>query len=216
MNKEASTSNRGQCVTCLRPPLACYCQNIAPFNPGLRFAILIHKRETQKRFATGRMSHLFLQNSELIIDYNDYSKNERVNEILADDKFFPVILYPGVRSLNLSESQSRFEIPAGKELVVFVIDGTWSTAQKTMLRSKNLQNLPRICFTPTKPSRFRIRQQPKEHFVSTIEAIHQTIDLIAPITGRPHDRMLEVFDHMVNQQMGLRQTRQRNHRIQAN
>jgi DTW domain-containing protein YfiP len=77
-----------------------------------------------------------------------------------------------------------------------------------MQRSANLQKLPRICFQPARPSNFRVRKQPQENFFSTIEAIHETIELIGPARGfdpssRRHDSLLRVFDTMVDQQIAL-------------
>lgn len=203
----ASEKFRGLCLTCLRPPLTCYCKHVAPFDPQLKFVILIHGREAQKRIATGRIAHLCLKNSELIQGY-DYSDNDRVNELIHSEAYQPFVLYPGENSLDLGKldfSQRETFVQAGKQVLIFVIDGTWTTARKTMLRSKNLQRLPRICFEPSRPSRFRLRKQPKPNFFSTIEAIHQTIELFGkydPKQGE-HNRLLDVFDQMVEQQIEL-------------
>ena len=47
----------------------------------------------------------------------------------------------------------------------------------------NLGPLPRISFDPGEPSRFRGRKQPKPECLSTIEAIHRTIDLLPADAG---------------------------------
>ena len=164
--------------------------------------ILTHPIEVRRRIATGRMSHLCLQNSELIVGH-DYSRNHKVNAILADDSYHSVILYPGRQSLNISswsiEEKSGL-VPAGKKLAVFVIDGTWNTARKMLHLSSNLKALPQICFTPVRLSTFRVRKQPAPECVSTIEAIHQCIELLGTET-REHDKLLKVFDQLVEQQL---------------
>ena len=66
--------------------------------------------------------------------------------------------------------------------------------------SKNLKNLPQICFTPERLSTFRVRKQPAPECVSTIEAIHQCIELLGT-ENREHDKLLEVFDQLVEQQL---------------
>ena len=202
--------SRGICLTCLRPPLTCYCRHIQSFDPKIRFVILIHVREAQRRVATGRLSHLCLENSLLLNGY-DYSQDARVNAIIENRGNHCVVLYPGAQSINLShgtQGENTNLFPSQKELVVFVIDGTWTTARKIVQRSKNLAALPQICFSPTQPSRFRLRLQPKDNYISTIEAIHQTIELLGPIRGfdtrsRTHDHLLFVFDQMVEQQIEL-------------
>jgi DTW domain-containing protein len=197
----------------------CYCHLLRPFDPGIRFVILTHRLEARRRIATGRMSHLCLKNSELLRG-QDYSDNERVNSIVADEKNHCVILFPGLNSTNLSRVSSEDRLrtfPAQLELIIFVIDGTWSTAGKTLRQSQNLQRLPRICFDPVAPSRFRVRKQPKPHFTSTIEAIHQTIDLVGPARGfdpslKVHGRLIEIFDHLVEQQLEFVRIRGHSHR----
>lgn len=173
----------------------------------MKFVVLIHPIERRRRIATGRMSHLCLENSELIIG-EDYSHDPKVNSILKDPNYHPVMLYPGVGSTDISElaAHDRSAIfPQNKKLAVFVIDGTWNTARK-MVRSQNLRNLQRICFTPSAPSSFRVRKQPKEGCVSTIEAIHESIELLGSHAGfdvstRKHDNLLFVFDQLVENQL---------------
>jgi DTW domain-containing protein YfiP len=136
----------------------------------------------------------------------DFSEHPRVGRILQTPGFFPVVLYPGSQSLNLS-TFSRDErvglVPIGQKMIVFVIDGTWKTARKIIRLSRNLQSLPFICFDPPRPSNYRIRQQPQPNYYSTIEAIHHVIDLLAPPgeQSKPHDNLLEIFDFAVNRQL---------------
>jgi DTW domain-containing protein YfiP len=94
------------------------------------------------------------------------------------------------------------------DLVVFVIDGTWSTAKKTMLHCETLAPLPRISFDVTTPSQIRIRQQPAPHCITTAEAIHQTIEILGPSRGfdistRTHDVLLHTQEAMVSKQVAL-------------
>jgi DTW domain-containing protein YfiP len=206
--KQNAKKERGFCLRCHRSPLTCQCKNILSFDPKIRFVILIHVREAQKRIATGRLAHLCLENSLLLPGY-DYSDHKELNALLADPQYHPVILYPGPGSLNLNQVEVKAIFPPGKKPLLFVIDGTWTTARKTLQRSKNLQKIPKICFTPKSISKFHVlRRQPEAHFFSTIEAIHETIELLAPAVGfdtsqKKHDILLQVFYRMVEQQLEL-------------
>lgn len=200
---------RELCMTCRQPSTVCYCEHIKKFDPKIKFVILIHHVEERRRIATGRMSHLCLENSELIVG-QDYSENVRVNEIVDDPSFSPVILYPGPTSRNISGPEARSDgepiFKAGKVPVVFVIDGTWATARKMVRQSQNLFHLPRISFMPVTPSRFRVRKQPRAECYSTIEAIHYTIELLADRVGFSlvddiHDNLLKVFSALVETQV---------------
>ncbi|MGE5086648.1 MAG: tRNA-uridine aminocarboxypropyltransferase [Bacillota bacterium] len=199
---------RELCLKCIQPKFSCYCSHVQAFDPAVDFVVLIHPIEAKRRIATGRMSHLVLQKSFLICG-QDYSADVQVNQILNDPQRFCVMLYPGRQSQNLTyltEAERSELFPSDKRLTIFVIDGTWATAIKTVRQSQNLQALPRICFTPDKVSNFRVRKQPQDFCYSTIEAIHQTIELIGRSQGfdvdsRIHDRLLHVFDRMVETQI---------------
>ena len=216
---------RELCLQCLQPSFGCYCNHVRPFDPRIKFMILIHPIEVKRRIATGRMSHLCLEGSTLVRG-EDYSQSREVNDVLEDPNFHSVMLYPGRDAVDLTaiapETRSLL-LPSEKKLAVFVIDGTWATARK-MVRSENLARLPRICFTPSRPSRFRVRKQPMEGCFSTIEAIHQTIELLGhavdfPIESRLQDRLLDVFDVMVERQLKcireLRTNRHANYRRES-
>lgn len=207
---------REMCTTCVQPEFSCYCRNIRPIETGIQFVILNHPIEQRRRIATGRMSHLCLRNSHLIVGH-DYSENSQVNALIQDTRNHSVLLYPGYNSFNLSQhplEEYRQKFDLQRKLTVFVVDGTWATARQMVSRSRNLQQLPRICFTPEKPSTFRVRKQPAAHCLSTIEAIHQTIELLAPVMALPirdrrHDHLLEVFNGMVERQLACTKTQER-------
>ena len=168
----------------------------------------MHPIERRRRIATGRMSHLSLMDSELIVG-ESFENDRRLNEILKNPEFNCVVLYPGVRSLNLTLSTTETKqslFVNGKKTVVIVIDGTWATAKKMMNRSPNIKFLQKICFTPPGPSRFRVRKQPRAECFSTIEAIHHTIELLGGNAGfdtqsNQHQNLLNVFDKMVERQL---------------
>lgn len=204
--KQDIPKTRNLCTQCLQPEFSCYCLHIRPFDPKIKFVVLIHPIEAKRRIATGRMSHLSMSNSEMIVG-QDYTENKVVNGLLADTSFQPVVLYPGPRSLNLSEASEAEKLRlTEKKLLVFVVDGTWATAKKTMHLSQNLKALQRVSFTPPGRSQFRVRKQPGAECFSTIEAIHHTIELLGPTAGfdtstREHDSLLNVFNKMVERQL---------------
>ncbi len=204
--KEQQFTPRENCSVCTLSKRTCFCHLVKSFDPKAIFAILIHKLEIERKIATGTMSHLILKNSYLLPGL-DYSHDEVVNLLIDNSENHCVVLYPGLDSINLSSEKTQTLCPQGKKLVVFVIDGTWATARRTMYSSANLKNLPRISFDP-RPSTFRVRKQPKAECCSTVEAIHQTIELLGSSLGfkvesREHDNLLEVFDFMVETQLML-------------
>jgi len=198
------SARREKCETCQQPSRWCYCTEIHPFNSGIMFVILLHPLERRRRIASGRMSHLMLENSQIVCGH-DFSNDPKIDRWVNDPEYYPVVLSlgEGTKNLSLMTSDERKNIcPPGKKLLVFVADGTWGTASKMVRLSKNLRHLPRISFDPPGPSMFRVRQQPKKNCYSTIEAIHHTIELLgSDVDERKHDRLLKVFDHFVTQQL---------------
>jgi DTW domain-containing protein YfiP len=207
---EPKCSQRTPCPQCRKPPITCYCATIRPFESKPRILILMSPQEFKHRVGTGRMAHQCLSNSQLIKGA-EFAGSAPVETILRDPKIFPMLLFPGPTSLNLSNLEScerQTLCPPDRELLIVILDATWNHAKQMLHRSPNLQALPRICFTPPHLSRFLVRRQPHEHCFSSIEAIHQIIELMNPL-GRghakePHDHLIEVFDKMVLQQLNFR------------
>lgn len=201
---------RKLCDRCLQPDFSCYCKDVQPLFCPINFVVLIHPIEAKRRIATGRMSHLCLSGSHLIKG-QDFTNHPQVDALISDPDYHSVILYPGKHSTNVSliARESRQDLfPKNKKLRVFVIDGTWATARRMVRQSVNIDSLPRIGFTPTQPSNFRVRKQPDTHCYSTIEAIHHTIELLGPsqgfnLDGRPHDHLLQIFNGMVERQLSF-------------
>ena len=84
-----------KCYKCFRPMETCYCKHIVPIETGVKFVFLIHPKEAYKqKTGTGRLAHLSLPDSELIIGI-DFTHNKRLNELINNPEYFPVVMYPG-------------------------------------------------------------------------------------------------------------------------
>jgi DTW domain-containing protein YfiP len=146
-----------------------------------KFVFLMHPKEyKQEKAATGRLTHLCLNDSEIVVGVG-CDENPRVSELLRDPQFLPVLLYPGPQALNLSTASPEHlaawqpELAAGRRLLVFLLDATWALGRKMLRLSPALQRLPRVMFTPSAPSRYVIKQQPHPACLSTLEATHELL-----------------------------------------
>jgi DTW domain-containing protein YfiP len=140
-----------------------------------RLVFLMHPKEyKQEKAATGRLTHLCLANSELIMGQS-FDEHPRVQALIADPINLPVLLYPGEEAINLSTGALGEADLGGRRLVVFLLDGTWSCARKMLRLSPSLQRLRRVMFTPSSKSRYIIKQQPQEGLLSTLEATHELL-----------------------------------------
>lgn len=140
-----------------------------------RFVFLMHPKEfKQEKAATGRLTHLCLANSEIQVGV-DFDTHERVQELLLDPAFFPVLLYPGPAAKDLSTGALKSSDLGGRALLVLLLDATWSCARKMLKLSPSLQRIPRVTFTTSRRSRYVIKQQPQDGCLSTLEATHEVL-----------------------------------------
>jgi DTW domain-containing protein YfiP len=169
-SRKIRSENREECYVCYRAKKNCLCDSIKPFSTRMRFVILMHAKEDRKqKTGTARLAKMCLTNAELLAG-TDFTHNERVNSLLRDPSYNPFVLYPGPEAVNFKTLGSNL-LPEGKTLLIFVIDGTWVCAKRLLNKSRNIRALPRLSFSRSYISRFAIKKQPREHCVSTIEAI---------------------------------------------
>lgn len=189
--KELGPEPRLQCPRCWRPSALCWCRHITPLETGTRVVILQHPRERPVAVGTARMAHLALTGSLLRVGV-EFADDEVVRRILAER---PYLLYPADDAIAIED------IPAErKPITLVVVDGTWSQAHSILRRNPALQALPKLRLRPAAPSRYRIRAEPAEHCVSTVEAMAQ---VLGALEGDPEkfQALLRPFDAMVEGQL---------------
>ena len=190
------------CYRCFWPKALCWCPSLFPIATRTRFVFLMHPKEfKEEKAGTGRLTQLSLPNSELHMGAG-FDDHAVVQAVLADPRNFPVLLYPGVTATNLSD---RAQLPAftaqlgARQLVVILLDATWSGARKMLRLSPSLQRLPRIMFTPEAPSRYVIKQQPQAGCLSTLEAVHELLTVLERAKldeySQP-EQLLSIFQRM--------------------
>lgn len=168
------------------------------------FVLLMHPKEwKQEKAATGRLTHLCLANSAIVVG-TEFESNLEVQMLIGDSANLCVLLYPGRDALNLSRQPWSGETLAGRRLVVFILDATWSLGRKMLRLSPTLQRLPRIVFTPSAPSRYLIKQQPHPSCLSTLEAVHELLGALerSGLDAYPlPNQLLDVFARMQDFQL---------------
>jgi DTW domain-containing protein YfiP len=135
----------------------------------------MHPKEFKReKAATGHLTHVALANCEIVVDVS-FERNARLHALLADPSLFVVLLYPGSRALDLARGEPSAEVLRDRRLVVLVLDATWACARKMLRLSPVLHALPRVALAPSQPSRYRIKRQPQEGCLATIEAVHEVL-----------------------------------------
>jgi len=190
------------CYRCFWPKHLCWCPTLVPMETRTRFLFLMSPLEFKVTKAnTGRLTHLCLPNSALHMG-TAFDDDPAVQQVFNDPQNHCVLLYPGKAATDLSDPA---QVPAlganlgGRRLVVVLIDATWRGARKIHRLSPSLQRLPRIKFTPTTPSRYIIKKQPRPDCLSTLEAVHELMLVLerAGLDSYPRPaQLLEVFQRM--------------------
>jgi len=81
-----------------------------------------------------------------------------------------------------------------------VVDGTWWQTKKVVRENPELAALPRYAFTPPTPSEYRIRREPHETYVSTIEALVHVLGALER-DGARFEQLLTPFRAMIDAQI---------------
>lgn len=192
-------SARKTCYECLRPASHCLCSFCRPFIAHTNFLILQHPNERKKYYSTAKLVNRCIKNSRLLrgVEFDQ----SFLETIVCSSKHF--LLYPA------SDSTDCQDILLSLEDSVVVLDGTWSEAGKILYRNPVLQRLPKISFNLELRSNYRIRKQPKDNYLSTLESIGHllklnlksfTMDNQNKLSDYQH--LFDLFDTMVEKQLG--------------
>lgn len=181
---------RERCYTCFRPVHACFCSEIPSIRNKTGIIILQHVKERFHAFNTARIVRAALQNCQLIVDQTPALAQLEL-PITANTG----VLYPGTDSQLLSETR-----PSERPEELIILDGTWHHARTFMKQIPWLQSLKRFCLKPASPSTYRIRKEPTETAVSTLEATVAALKHLEPETQKL-DQLTHAFDVMIERQL---------------
>lgn len=184
---------RAMCGRCRRPVVVCYCARLPSLPTATRIVILQHPRERDVAIGTARMASLCLPSAELHVGVR-WDGHAALARALGDAARPPILLYPGPDARDLLRAP-----PAGPVTLV-VVDGTWSQARNVVRDNPVLQALPRYAFGAPEPSQYRIRKEPSDEVVSTIEAIMYALGALEGDPAR-FRALLEPFRAMVDAQL---------------
>jgi DTW domain-containing protein len=157
-------SPRPLCARCRRPPKVCYCRALPQLTTRTRVVILQHPRERDMPIGTARMASLCLPASSLHVGVR-WDRDAALAPLLRDPERPAVLLYPAAGARDILQDPPRGPV------TLVVVDGTWSQAKTVVRDNAVLRALPRYAFTAPEPSQYRIRREPRDEYVSTIEAL---------------------------------------------
>merc|ERR1711904_132203 len=94
-------------------------------------------------------------------------------EIFPAEAGTPVLVCPGPNAMSLEELRETEMVRVGSErrVTLIFVDGTWRQAKSMVYQSPCLKQLPRVVFTPSAPSGYKLRQPPEPGCLSTLECV---------------------------------------------
>ena len=181
---------REMCYRCFRARAVCLCNLLPNICNRTGVIVLQHPKEVRHPIGTARIARLGLQNVTV-------SAAPRRGGLLCDVEFpeRAGLLFPHTKAAYLDELSPQ-EFPT----CFVVLDGTWSQANALYQSDPRLSKLRHFVLKTEAPSRYRIRKQPAEGCLSTIEALVRALQIVEPET-RGWQSLLDVFEAMVEQQI---------------
>lgn len=193
MKQRDALEPRAVCMRCRRPQSVCWCRHLTSIPTRTRITFLQHPRERSVAIGTARMASLCLPNSELHVGV-DWDDSAALARALADPSHPAALLYPADDAVDIVKDPPRGPI------TLVVVDGTWRQAKKIVRSNPRLAALPRYAFVPPSPSEYRIRREPKDSYVSTIEALVHVLGALEGGRAR-FEPLLAPFRAMVDTQL---------------
>ncbi len=181
------------CSVCLRAQTACICHWIRPVQTDVEVLILQHPLEVAQTKNTGRLLHLSLASSR----------------ILVGEAFDAPVLAPKTTLLLYPPETFQGHLPAAilpdlscepaVNLRLVVLDATWRKSRKMLHVNTWLQQLPRLTLDVVPASRYTIRKAHRPGQLSTLEATCLAITQLER-TATGVESLLQAFDGFVGQQ----------------
>lgn len=184
------------CYNCFRPSPYCVCGMVAPFEAHCKILILQHPHERKKYYSTAKLVLNTLTNAKMLRGL-EFAPGQIERSLSESDAY---LLFPSEDAKNCEDT-----VLTSKSTVI-VVDGTWSEAGKIIRRNEILRKLPCLTFKRDLRSNYRIRKQPKDNYLSTIECIGHLLKLNAEVSGmqntnQSYDKLFELFNCMVEKQL---------------
>lgn len=152
----------------------CICDQIPRLTTPSRLCVVMHREETRKPTNTGRLALRCLTNSELLVHGNIGEELEApwlgsdASSIRGGLLLYPCDEAEALAAHHLAQGPVRLVVP----------DGTWRQAAKMTRRIDWLATMPRVSLPGGEQSSYRLRSEPKEGGLATMEAIARAFGVL--------------------------------------
>lgn len=181
-----------RCADCALHLSLCICADMPHIITASRLCLVMHRDEARKPTNTGNLAARCLVGSEVLI-------HGRMGEQVqapwlgsgSTDIVGGLLLYPS----EDAEPLSAHHLEGGPVRLV-VPDGTWRQAAKMPQRIPWMRDLPRVSLPPGAETSYRLRSEPKEGGLATMEAITRAF---AVLEGPEVEaKLTDIFRRMID------------------
>jgi DTW domain-containing protein YfiP len=147
--------------------------------------LVIHHFEDRKSTNTGRLATRCLINSEIVVRGREA---EPPRPLPVDPSTQALLLFPHPAALPL-----RQFVGSERPITLVVPDGTWRQAAKVRNRVQGLREVPCVTLPEGPRSHYRMRSEPHEGGLGTIEAIARALGMLeGPHVQEALERVLRI------------------------
>lgn len=157
----------------------------------MKVVIIQHPLEQKHPFNTGRIAHLCLNNSELMVA--ETLSQQQLDLLLKTPS---ALLYPSLEWLPASNEINCAEQTLTNNIQqLIVIDANWKKSKKMLHLNPPLQHLPRVNLTGNLQSNYTIRKTSMQDGLSTIESIIKSMNMLEATDK--FNALLAPFEQMI-------------------
>jgi DTW domain-containing protein YfiP len=190
---------RAMCANCLRPQSTCICGWVTRVDSELEVLVLMHPMEVANAKNSGRLLHLSLPNSALVV--GEAFDAATLESLLFAGARQPVLLYPAGEGAPALPGPDDGVPTRPERLRLVALDATWRKSRKMLHLNPLLVGLPRLALDDAPASAYHIRKAHAPHQLSTLEAVAHAL---AQLEGaRICEPLLGSFDAFVAHQAAL-------------
>ena len=174
-----------RCSWCGLPLDLCICGDLPRLKTNCAVVLIMHHVEQRRTTNTGRLAMRSLVRGQILIRG---LPNQPPREALPEGRRLVLFPYEDAEVLTPEHAKDG-------PVVLIVPDGNWSQAQRTARRDPDAREATRVTLpSGGEPSRYRLRRNPREGTLSTIEAIGRALAILeGPEVAQELNRVFELF-----------------------
>lgn len=153
----------------------CICNFGINLNTKLRFILLTHENEFERRTNTGRLLEYAIKDT-LVVKWSRVEPSEKLLYIIENEVAY--LLYP---ENDEEKSKEPFLLKCADtiegKLNIILIDGTWQESVKIYNRSSYLHNIKKISLENPSGSEYKLRRKKESYQLCTAEAAVEVLKI---------------------------------------